>query len=219
MRDTKSLINQLENKGVTLVAVSKTKPSEQILEVYDLGQRDFGENRVQEMVDKAADLPNDIRWHQIGHLQKNKVKYIAPFVHLIHSIDSEALLKTVQKEAAKNDRKINVLLQLKIATEETKYGLSTAEAEVLTGDLISGKYPNVYLQGFMGMASFVQEDDQVEKEFSGLKNFQSAMKEQFPDDMEQLQVLSMGMSGDYNIAIECGSTMVRIGSAIFGSRN
>ncbi|MEL6123138.1 MAG: YggS family pyridoxal phosphate-dependent enzyme [Bacteroidota bacterium] len=159
------------------------------------------------------------RWHQIGHLQKNKVKYIAPFVHLIHSIDSEALLKTVQKEAAKNDRKINVLLQLKIATEETKYGLSTAEAKALTGDLISGKYPNVYLQGFMGMASFVQEDDQVQKEFSGLKNFQSAMKEQFPDDTEQLRVLSMGMSGDYNIAIECGSTMVRIGSAIFGSRN
>ncbi|MBL7937422.1 MAG: YggS family pyridoxal phosphate-dependent enzyme [Bacteroidia bacterium] len=196
---------------VTLVAVSKTKPNALLLEAYDAGQRDFGENYVQELVDKQEQLPKDIRWHFIGHLQSNKVKYIAPFVYLIHGVDSLSLLKEINKQAQKNNRVIDCLLQLYIAQEETKFGLDFKEASqlLLSDEFKELKYISV--KGFMAMASHTDNVEQIKKEFASLKTFSL----QFPD----LNILSFGMSGDYKLAIQEGSTMIRVGSSIFGERN
>ncbi len=201
-------------ENVELVAVSKTHPAEKIQAIYDLGQRIFGENKVQEMVEKYAFLPQDIKWHIIGHLQTNKVKYIAPFVDLIQSVDSEKLLQEINKQAEKHERTINVLLQVKIAEEETKFGLEINEAKELFQNYMNGQYPNVRIKGLMGMASFTSDHDQVKKEFSLLKQLFDKMSMQ-----QNLETLSMGMSADYVLAIECGANSVRIGSAIFGQRN
>jgi len=219
-----SLLTQLKGKA-SLVAVSKTKPIEDLQTLYDLGQRDFGENYVQELVDKAAVLPKDIRWHFLGHLQSNKVKYIAPFVGLIHGVDSLSLLKEINKQAAKNNRTIDCLLQIHIAKEETKFGFDPSE-------LIEwsewSNCENVKIVGLMGMASFSDDKDLVRREFAGLKSLfdsiqQSAIKEAAVNPNKipnfQFSILSMGMSGDYEIALEEGSNMVRIGSLLFGERN
>lgn len=210
---------QLETKNVVLVAVSKTKPAEAIRELYDLGHRDFGENYVQELVDKQAQLPTDIHWHFIGHLQSNKVKYITPFVHLIHGVDSLKLLKEINKQALKAGRVIDVLLQVHIAQEETKFGFDSAELEALlaSGGAELQTLKNVRITGFMGMASFTNNQEQVRKEFAALKGLFDRYKSTALANV-QLSILSMGMSGDYIMAIEEGSTMVRIGSLIFGER-
>jgi len=200
--------------GVTLVAVSKTKPNALILEAYEAGQRQFGENYVQELADKQPLLPADIRWHFIGHLQSNKVKYIAPFVHLIHGVDSLKLLQEINKQAAKNQRVIHCLLQIYIAQEETKFGLSFDECEALLQSPEYGQLQHIHLDGFMAMASNTDDETQIRKEFRSLKTFQQKLVSQYP----QLQTISMGMSSDYQVAIEEGSTMVRIGSSIFGTR-
>ncbi len=210
------IIQELNGKA-TLIAVSKTKPAEDILELYNLGQRDFGENYVQELLGKYEQLPKDIRWHYIGHLQSNKVKYIAPFVHLIHGVDSLSLLKEVNKQALKNNRIIECLLQIHIAKEETKFGLDSHELDaVLTGDLSALK--NVRITGLMGMASFSNNMDLVRAEFNYLKSLYDKHAQQTIVNC-QLSVLSMGMSADYKIAIEEGSNMVRVGSLLFGERN
>ena len=208
----KEIVETLKNKHTTLVAVSKIKPVADVQKMYDLGQRNFGENYVQELVEKQAQLPADILWHFIGHLQSNKVKYIAPFVHLIQSVDSEKLLKEIDKQAAKNNRKINVLLQMHIAEEQTKFGLD--EKELLNLDI--NLYPNVNIAGLMGMATFTEDKEKVKREFEQLqsfyKNFEDAKK-------VELNTLSMGMSDDYELAINCGSNMIRIGSLLFGKRS
>ena len=210
------IITELDNKA-TLVAVSKTKPVEDILELYNLGQRDFGENYVQELVGKYEQLPKDIRWHYIGHLQSNKVKYIAPFVHLIHGVDSLSLLKEINKQALKNNRTIDCLLQIHIAKEETKFGLDSDELDaVLTGDLSALK--NIRITGLMGMASFSTNMDLVRAEFNYLKSLFNKYAQLSTFNFQPL-TLSMGMSSDYKIAIEEGSNMVRIGSLLFGERN
>ena len=213
------IIEKLQAKNVTLVAVSKTKPPEAIKELYDLGQREFGENYVQEMVDKQAQLPSDIRWHFIGHLQTNKVKYIASFVHLIHGVDSLKLLKEINKQAIKANRIINVLLQVHIAQEETKFGLDEKELEEIFNSNSSQLHEliNIKIQGLMGMASFTQNEEQIRKEFRYLKTLFDKYTELQTTNCK-LQTLSMGMSADYEIAIEGGSNMVRIGSLIFGGR-
>ena len=210
---------QLEPQNVVLVAVSKTKPVEAIRELYDLGHRDFGENYVQELVDKQAQLPSDIHWHFIGHLQSNKVKYIAPFVYLIHGVDSLKLLKEINKQAFKAGRVIDVLLQVHIAQEETKFGFDSAELEALfsSGGAELKELSNVRIAGFMGMASFTDNHEQVRTEFAMLKGLFDRYKDTAFANV-QLSILSMGMSGDYTMAIEEGSTMVRIGSLIFGER-
>lgn len=208
-----AILSQLP-ENVKLVTVSKTNPAEKIKEVYDLGQRAFGENKVQELLEKQPVLPNDIEWHLIGHLQTNKVKYIAGFVAMIESIDSEKLLKEVDKEALKNNRKINVLLQVKIAKEETKFGLTVDETKDIFNKYLNGNYPNIEIKGLMGMASFVDDETQIREEFSILKNLFDELSE-----LKPLETLSMGMSGDFPIAIESGSNSVRVGSAIFGERN
>ncbi|MEO6231848.1 MAG: YggS family pyridoxal phosphate-dependent enzyme [Ferruginibacter sp.] len=208
------IINELKDKA-TLVAVSKTKPNEDIQALYDLGQRDFGENYVQELVDKQAALPGDIRWHFIGHLQSNKVKYIAPFVHLIHGVDSISLLKEINKQGLKNNRVIDCLLQVHIAKEETKFGFALEELGEIS-ELQELK--NVHIIGLMGMASFSNDMNLVAGEFASLKKaydgYAQSSKQQF-----DFTTLSMGMSGDYKLAIENGSNMVRIGSLLFGERN
>ncbi|MBB4119699.1 hypothetical protein GGR32_002005 [Mesonia hippocampi] len=202
-------------KHVQLVAVSKTKPTSEILEAYNAGQRIFGENKVQELTEKHEELPKDIEWHMIGHLQRNKVKYIAPFVSLIHAVDSLKLLKEINKQAAKNNRKITCLLQVKIAKEDSKFGLSEEDlSNILTPEEIQ-KLPYVNIIGLMGMATFTNNEEQVADEFASLKKIFDQQTSKFPN----LKILSMGMSNDYNIAITQGSTMVRIGSAIFGNRN
>ncbi len=200
--------------NIQLVAVSKTKPVEAIKEAYDCGQRDFGENKVQEMRDKYPVLPSDIRWHLIGHLQRNKVKYIAPYVHLIHSVDNLKLLREINKQALKNKRIIPVLLQIKIAQEDTKYGMSFEEAEELLHSSELDELPNIKISGLMGMATNTPDAAQRKKEFHSLKLFFDKLKKQFPD----FTYLSMGMSGDYPLAIEEGSNMIRVGSKIFGER-
>lgn len=211
------IIEQLGDK-VTLVAVSKTKPVEDIKALYDLGQRDFGENYVQELVDKQPQLPSDIRWHYIGHLQSNKVKYIAPFVHLIHGVDSLKLLQEVNKQASKINRTISCLLQVHIAQEETKFGLDEKELHELIRQFENSAMQNVSLVGLMGMASFTDDMNRVRQEFQYLKSvFDKYAKSSILNS--QLSILSMGMSSDYKIAMEEGSTMVRIGSLIFGERN
>jgi PLP dependent protein len=207
------ILKELDGKAA-LVAVSKTKPAEDIQALYNLGQRDFGENYVQELVEKEAALPNDIRWHFIGHLQTNKVKYIAPFVHLIHGVDSFSLLKEINKQALKNKRVINCLLQIHITKEETKFGFNEEEL----AHLPIRELTNVKITGLMGMASFSDDKDLVRSEFSNLKKlFDSST--QLSGINYQSSTLSMGMSGDYKIAIEEGSNMIRIGSLLFGERN
>lgn len=208
----KIIIDELNAEQVILVAVSKTKPIADIQELYDLGQRDFGENYVQELVDKETVLPKDIRWHFIGHLQSNKVKYIAAFVHLIHGVDSVSLLKEINKQAAKNNRVIDCLLQVHIAEEETKFGFSLLELENQLHQLSELK--NINIVGLMGMASFTSDMDKVRTEFKNLKIIFDKLKTyNLP-----LATLSMGMSADYKIAVEEGSNMVRIGSLLFGAR-
>lgn len=210
---------ELDEKQVTLVAVSKTKPVEDIVALYELGQRDFGENYVQELVDKQAQLPNDIRWHFIGHLQSNKVKYIAPFVHLIHGVDSLKLLKEINKEAAKNNRVIDVLLQVHIAQEETKFGMNAEELNTAIAEFEHLKMTHVRICGLMGMASFSDDMEKVRGEFRNLKIHFNTGADKFTTHHSEFTTLSMGMSGDYAIAVEEGSNMVRIGSLLFGARN
>lgn len=203
---------------VTLVAVSKTHPAADIQALYDMGHRDFGENKVQELIDKHSLLPADIRWHLIGHLQTNKVKYIAPFVYLIHSVDSEKLLAEINKQAQKINRVVNVLLQVHIASEETKYGLSAEEVTALFHPQTLQNYPFVRIRGLMGMATNTQDIALIRREFSGLKKLFDQLK-LYENPPHSMDILSMGMSNDYSIAIEEGSTLVRIGSSIFGQRN
>jgi len=211
-----SVHQELLSKNVQLIAVSKTKPNADIMELYDLGHRAFGENYVQELVDKADQLPKDIQWHFIGHLQSNKVKYIAPFVHLIHGVDSEKLLQEINKQALKQSRIIDCLLQVYIASEETKFGF---DEESLNEFIQSGRlanYPNVRIKGLMGMASFSEDQDLLAKEFGSLKNMFDQSNNQLN---HSLDTLSMGMSSDYQLAVKLGSNMVRIGSLLFGARN
>jgi len=211
------LIADLGSHHVTLVAVSKTKSVEEIKELYDLGQKDFGENYVQEVTEKQSQLPNDIRWHFIGHLQSNKVKQITPFIHLIQSVDSLKLLQEINKQAKKNDRVIDCLLQVHIAQEETKFGLDENELNDLLNNSIS-QYQNIQIVGLMGMASLTDDMEKVRSEFKYLRSiFNKHAKLQ--TSHFKLQTLSMGMSSDYFVAIEEGSNMVRIGSLIFGARN
>jgi len=204
--------------NVTLVAVSKTKSNEMIMEAYEAGQRDFGENYVQELVDKSEQLPKDIRWHFIGHLQSNKVKYIAPFVYLIHGVDSLKLLEEINKQALKNKRVINCLLQIYIAQEETKFGLSFEECETLLNSEELKNLSNIKLMGFMAMASNTDNEVQIKKEIDSLKHFREKVI-RLNNLFSGLSTLSFGMSSDYKIAIERGSNMIRIGSLIFGERN
>ena len=200
---------------VTLVAVSKTKPISEIMEAYTAGQRVFGENKIQEMVEKYDQMPKDIQWHMIGHLQRNKVKYMAHFVNLIHGVDSFKTLKEINKQALKNNRVINCLLQVKIAQEETKFGLEETELQEIFNSNEFQELKNVSITGLMGMASFTSVEIQVKQEFGSLKSIFEKLKIQNPE----LETLSMGMSGDYKTAIDQGSTMIRVGSAIFGLRN
>ncbi|HLX92867.1 MAG TPA: YggS family pyridoxal phosphate-dependent enzyme [Puia sp.] len=211
--------SELAAAQATLVAVSKTKPPVDIKQVFELGQRDFGENYVQELADKHHELPADIRWHFIGHLQTNKVKYIAPFVHLVQSVDSMKLLTEINKQAAKNSRSIDCLLQIHIAQEETKFGFDEAELDGAIG-FISGDSPvlnNIRIKGLMGMASMTEDMDKVRSEFKRLKTLFDKYR-QFQSSRLAFETLSMGMSNDYQVALEEGSTMVRIGSMIFGER-
>lgn len=211
-------LNQLRSSvpaHVTLVAVSKTKPQEDLLEAYAAGQRVFGENKIQEMTAKYEALPKDIAWHMIGHVQSNKVKYMAPYVSLIHGVDREKLLKEINKQASKHERVIDCLLQIHIAKEETKFGLSEEELFGILQTDLSTTYPNVRLVGLMGMATFTDNKAQIKAEFETLKSLYEKAKEY----ITTFHTLSMGMSGDYSLAIEAGSTMIRVGSKIFGARN
>lgn len=210
-----SLLEWCTKRNVTLVAVSKTKPSSDIMELYELGHRDFGENYVQELVQKQAELPKDIRWHFIGHLQRNKVKYIAPFVHLIHGVDSEKLLKEINKEGGKHQRVIPCLLQVHIAQEETKFGFDSVELTHLFDSLSNEPCEHVFLKGMMGMASFSNDMTLVRKELKKLKELYDVYQQKVSPPFSHL---SMGMSGDYEIAVEEGSNMIRIGSMLFGAR-
>ena len=207
----------LDAAKVNLVAVSKTKPHEDIQALYDLGQRAFGENYVQELVDKEAALPKDIQWHFIGHLQSNKVKYIAPFVHLIHGVDGEKLLQEINKHAIKNNRVISCLLQVHIASEETKFGFDTTSLLELIDSGRLANYPNVEVKGLMGMASFTTDQAVLKNEFEGLAATFNQVKSKL--NLIHFDTLSMGMSSDYLLAIQEGSTLVRIGSLLFGARN
>lgn len=205
--------------NVLLVAVSKTKPTTAIQSLYDLGQRDFGENKVQEMVEKHKQLPSDIRWHLIGHLQKNKVKHVASFAYMIHAVDSLELLETINNQAAKHGRKIPVLLQFHIASENTKFGFSFDEACDILDYITSHPMQNVLISGVMGMATFTDDQNTIRKEFKLLKIYFDQIKTNYYKSDNNFKHISMGMSGDYLIAIEEGATIVRIGSSIFGSRN
>lgn len=214
-----SVKSTFRNPDCLLVAVSKTKPIEDLREAYGAGIRDFGENKVQEIQEKQPLLPADVRWHMIGHLQSNKVKYIAPFVHLIHGVDSFKLLQEINKQGKKIGRVIPCLLQIHIAEEETKFGFDKAELEEMLNSTEFQELTHVQIEGVMGMATFTENQDQVRKEFRGLKQLFEELKTRTLPGFVQLKEISMGMSGDYLIAQEEGSTMVRIGSAIFGRRN
>ncbi|MFS4470127.1 YggS family pyridoxal phosphate-dependent enzyme [Chryseobacterium sp. T20] len=209
----KAIKDQLPS-NVQLVAVSKTHPASAVQEVYDLGQKVFGENKVQELMEKAPLLPQEIQWHLIGHLQTNKVKYIASFIDTIQSVDSEKLLTEINKEAGKHNRKIKVLMQVKIAAEESKFGLEISEAKDLFQQSIEGNFPNVEITGLMGMATFTDDEQQVRNEFLILEKLFDELNQ-----LKTLNTLSMGMSDDFPIAIECGANSVRVGSAIFGKRD
>lgn len=202
-------------KQVTLVAVSKTKPVQDLMKAYDVGQRIFGENKVQEMVEKYQQMPKDIQWHMIGHVQRNKVKYMAPFVDLIHGVDSLKLLTEINKQALKNNRCINGLLQIKIAAEDSKFGMTKNDAIQLIKSSEFKNLKNIKIKGVMGMATFTDDQNKIRKEFETLKSTFSELK----SIQDSMHIISMGMSGDYPLAIECGSTMIRVGSYIFGARN
>lgn len=206
-------------ENVKIVAVSKTKSNAEILEAYNQGQRIFGENKVQDLSIKAEELPEDIEWHFIGHLQRNKVKYIAPFVDLIHAVDSLKLLKEINKHAKKNDRVISCLLQFHIAAEDTKFGLDYDEALQIVSDPIFRDLKNIDIIGVMGMATYTDDENQIRLEFSSLKEYFQKLKNDCFESSSSYKEISMGMSGDYKIAIEEGSTMIRVGSSIFGLRN
>jgi len=211
-------INKKLGKSTKLVAISKTKPVEMLMECYDAGQRIFGENKVQEMLDKQAAMPNDVQWHLVGHLQTNKVKYIAPFVSLIHSADSIKLIQEINKQGAKHHRIISCLLQIYIAKEETKFGLDIQEALDLLQSESFTQMQNIRVMGVMGMATNTENLKQVREEFQYLKQFSDTLKLKFASDIHPLHEISMGMSSDFEIAIEEGSTLVRVGSSIFGIR-
>ncbi|ADF53548.1 alanine racemase [Zunongwangia profunda SM-A87] len=200
---------------VDLVAISKTKPNEDLMEAYEVGQRIFGENKIQEMTDKWEALPKDIEWHMVGHVQRNKVKYMAPYVGLIHAVDSLKLLKEINKQAKKHDRVIRCLLQIKIAEEDSKFGISAGEAEEILQSETYKTFENVAVVGLMGMATHTDNDEKVAEEFDYLHSVFKDFRVKYP----AIKELSMGMSGDYKIAVKHGSTMVRIGSSIFGARN
>jgi hypothetical protein len=209
----KEFKNEL-GEEVTLVAVSKTKPNELLMQAYDAGQRDLGENKIQEMTDKADSLPDDIRWHMVGHVQSNKVKYMAPYVYMVHAVDKYKTLKEINKRAKQNDRSINCLLQLKIAEEDSKFGLAEADLMELLRKPEIKELKNIRLSGLMGMATFTDDEDQIHKEFDQLERVYFELKEEFGFD-----TLSMGMSGDYQLALKHHTNMVRIGSSIFGKRD
>ena len=219
IQENLNIVRATVPSNVTLIAVSKTKPVSDLQEAYDAGQRIFGENKALEMRDKHQALPDDIQWHFIGHLQTNKIKYIAPFVTLIHAIDSLSLLEAVNKEAAKNDRVIDCLLQFHIAQEETKFGLDIEEAKTLLESDAFKNLKNINICGVMGMATFTDDAVQVRNEFKNLKNIFDTLKGNYFKDNASFKEISMGMSDDYPIAIEEGATMVRVGSKIFGARN
>ena len=208
----------LKDSDARLIAVSKTKPNSDLLEAYETGQRAFGENKVQELSQKAEELPKDIEWHMIGHLQRNKVKYLAPFVHLIHGVDSLRLLKEINKQGAKNDRVVNCLLQVHIADEETKFGFSHDELMALVNEEAFKELTHIKIVGLMGMATNTDNMEKVRGEFRSLRSSFEALKE-VESPLLEIKELSMGMTNDYKVACEEGSTMVRIGSAIFGERN
>ena len=204
--------------NVTLVAVSKTKPVSDLMEAYEAGQRIFGENKIQEMAEKFEQMPKDIEWHMIGHVQTNKVKFMASFVSLVHGVDSSRLLEEINKQALKNNRIIDCLLQVYIAEEETKFGLNESELnELLQSDAFT-QLKNIKIKGLMGMATFTDDQNQIQKEFNHLKSIFDRLAQSQKSDNCEMEILSMGMSGDYQLAIDCGSTMVRIGSSIFGTR-
>jgi len=212
-------IKQQIAEGVKLVAISKTKPIADIETAYNVGQRDFGENKVQELIQKQPLLPADIRWHFVGHLQTNKVKFIAPFVHLIHGVDSLKLLKEINKHAEKNNRIIDCLLEFHIADEESKFGLDLQGAEQILSETVAvASLPNVRICGVMGMATFTDNQDQIRKEFQNLQQIFRTLKDKYFADQPHFCEISMGMSDDFHIAVEQGSTIVRIGSTIFGNR-
>ena len=219
IQENLNIVRATVPSNVTLIAVSKTKPVSDLQEAYDAGQRIFGENKALEMRDKHQVLPDDIQWHFIGHLQTNKIKYIAPFVTLIHAIDSLSLLEAVNKEAVKNNRVIDCLLQFHIAQEDTKFGLDMEEAKALLESDSFKDLKNVNIVGVMGMATFTDDSAQVRNEFKNLKNIFDTLKENYFADKDSFKEISMGMSDDYPIAIEEGATMVRVGSKIFGARN
>ncbi len=206
-------------ENITLVAVSKTKPNEDIMAAYNVGHKIFGENKVQDLVTKYETLPKDIEWHFIGHPQSNKVKYIAPFISLIHGVDSLKLLKVINKEAAKNSRTVNCLLQFHIATEATKFGLSINEAREILKSEAFQNLKNIDIVGVMGMATFTEDKNQIRNEFGTLKNIFNLLKNEYFSASKKFVEISMGMSNDYGLAVEEGSTMVRVGSKIFGARN
>ncbi len=216
-----NIVENLQNlkttlsKEITLVAVSKTKPISEILAVYNTGHRVFGENKIQEMTEKWEELPKDIQWHMIGHVQRNKVKYMAAYVHLIHSVDSLKLLSEINKQATKHNRVINCLLQLHIAREDAKFGMTKNEAATLLASEEIERMENIKIVGLMGMATFTDDKNQIAKEFQYLKAVFDEFSQLYPD----FSTLSMGMSSDYELAIDCGSTMIRIGNRIFGERN
>ncbi len=215
LQDIKNTLND----SVILVAVSKTKPIAYLQEAYDAGQRIFGENKVQEMTQKWEEMPKDIQWHMIGHLQTNKVKYMAPYVSLVHSVDSFKLLKEINKQALKNNRTIDCLLQIHIAEEETKFGLNESELFELVNSSDFQKLKNINVCGLMGMATFTDNQEQLKREFSSLKQLFDTFKNKYNSETIKAEILSMGMSGDYQLAISQGSNMVRVGSSIFGTRN
>jgi pyridoxal phosphate enzyme (YggS family) len=218
IKDNLKNIKSTLPKYVTLVAVSKTKPISDLLEAYDTGQRIFGENKIQEMAAKYEALPKDIAWHMIGHVQKNKVKYMAPFVSLIHGVENLKLLEEINKQALKHDRIIDCLLQIKIASEDSKFGMTPEDASILLQSKDFSELKNIRVIGLMGMATFTEDEDQIKEEFQLLKQTFDTLKplESFNFKPE---IISMGMSGDYQLAIACGSTMIRVGSSIFGERN
>ena len=215
IKDNLQKIKESISEEVALVAVSKTKPIADLQEAYDAGQRIFGENKIQEMAEKQQQMPKDIQWHMIGHVQRNKVKYMAPFVDLIHGVDSLKLLSEINKQALKNNRCINGLLQIKIAAEDSKFGMTKNDAIQLMKSSEFKNLKNIKIKGVMGMATFTDDQNKIRKEFETLKSTFSELK----SIQDSMHIISMGMSGDYPLAIECGSTMIRVGSYIFGARN
>lgn len=218
IKDNLKTIKSLIPEHVTLVAVSKTKPVSDLMKAYDAGQRIFGENKIQEMAEKHEEMPKDISWHMIGHVQRNKVKYMAEFVNLIHGVDSFKLLKEINKQAKKHNRVIDCLLQIKIASEDSKFGMSFEDASEIIQSEKFLELEHVKVTGVMGMATFTDDEDQVKNEFNRLKFSFDALKG-LQTEYFKPETISMGMSGDYKLAIDCGSTMIRVGSSIFGSRN